>query len=769
MARQQDQAPRHQRLVTLVAVGGLAAVTAFAFGRVFLGRVPTLELVGAALVSVLIAAALERRGLVLALLASAAGLAFALTWIALPQTAWYGLPSVRTLRAVGRSLEVVGQQVRVQSSPTPPFPPLMLAAATAVWTAAFSIHALVVRAGSPLLAALPSVALVGFADAVMDDGTRPIYAITVLGSALAVVFVDGLRRVRLWGPVWTSLKPRRLAAITSRGARRVALLAIGVAVLVPSLLPGFRSEALVDFSTVGDGGIRLDPFVSIQAQLGERKAVDLFSVTAEGGGAYWRMYALDRFDGTTWSSSDPEAKRGLTYSTPARLVTDFPEDAEPLAQRFRILTDIDSPWVPMAYPPEAITLPFGDIRYNIDLGVAALDGGLEQGLEYTVVSRVITPAAEQLDAVRFEQPSRYGRYTFVPSDVDPRVGEIAREWADREPNPYRQVLALQQRFLGGSFLYTLDVEPVADADAVLDFLTNTRRGFCQQFATAMALMVRELGYPSRVAVGYQPGTAEGDTFLVQTKEAHAWVEVFFSGYGWLPFEPTPGRSNPLADPGTYLNPIAPLGAGEEPGDLGTRGNLDEGEGVTCTDAAGRPLPGQLCNADPIIADRPARGAAGGPLPRDVLAQPVPEVEGGYSIPYRTILLVLLFATALLLVVVPIVKGVWRGLLIRRSHGPRALVLAAYRVFDGEAADLGLGRRPGETLDEHRARLASVVAFSDGHLSRLARSTARAAYASREPTRSEARTAVSDARKAVRDLRRDAGWVRRVVGTYRPGL
>lgn len=188
MARRADPTPGHQRLLGLAAVAGLSVATALAFGRVFTGRHATLELVAAALASVAIAALFERRGLLLATMASLVGLAFAITWIVLPQTAWYGLPSIQTLRAVGRSLDFVGQQARVRVAPTPALPPLMLAAVTAVWTAAFSSHALAIRAGSPLLAILPPIALVGFADTVLEDGARPFYAIVLLAAALAVVF-----------------------------------------------------------------------------------------------------------------------------------------------------------------------------------------------------------------------------------------------------------------------------------------------------------------------------------------------------------------------------------------------------------------------------------------------------------------------------------------------------------------------------------------------------------------------------------------------------
>ena len=773
MASQQDASPGRQRLVAAAAVSALAVATAFAFGRVFVGRAPVLSLIAAALASVLIAGACERRGLGLSLLASAVGLAVALTWIVYPQTGWYGLPTLRTLRAVGRSLEFVAQQAKVQVAPTPPFAPLLLAAVTATWTAAFSTHALAIRAGSPLLAVLPSVALVGFADTVLDDGARPVYAITFLLAALAVVFVDGLRRVRQWGPIWSSLRSRRLSSVASRGARQVATLAVLAAVLVPWLLPGFGSAALVDFSTAGGDGVRLDPFVSIQAQLEGSDPVDLFTVESSAGPAYWRLYALDAFDGTTWSSTDPRAEeRGQVLGSDALLpMQPFPTSSGTLVQRYEVLRDIGDPWLPMAHPAESVTVPLSEIRYQEDLASAVVEGGLGEGLEYTVTSRIVAPTGQELDAVDFQPPAEYGRYTLVPATVDLRVRDIALRWAldaGSPASPYRQVLAIEQH-LRTEFEYTLDVEPASDADALLEFLRVSRRGFCQQFATAMAILVRELGYPARVAVGYREGTANGNTYLVQSKEAHAWVEVYFEGYGWLPFEPTPGRSNPIDEPGTYLNPTAPTspGGSELPGGEGANAGAGAGIGTDCTTENGRPVPAQLCGPDSTIVGDPGRG--GGPGFSGGFPTLEPVDERGYSIPYRWILLGAGAAAALLLLITPITKWVWRRRLLRAPRNPRDRILATYRVFDGKAADLGLGRRDGETLEEHRARLSAAAALSDGHLSHLAALAVRAAYSADPPSPADASQALRDARTAIGDLRRDAGWVRRIVGTYRPGV
>jgi transglutaminase-like putative cysteine protease len=775
MARRADPTPGHQRLLGLAAVAALSVATALAFGRVFAGREATLELVASALASVAIAALFERRGLLLATIASLVGLAFAITWIVLPQTSWYGLPSIQTLRAVGRSLEFVGQQARVRVAPTPPLPPLMLAAVTAVWTAAFSSHALAIRAGSPLLAILPPIALVGFADTVLEDGARPFYAIVLLAAALAVVFADGLRRVRQWGPVWSGSRTRRLGT-SVRGSRPVAFAVIAAAVLVPGLLPGFRSEPLVDFSTAGDEGAGLDPFISIHAQLTDDAPVrDMFEVVTSDP-QYWRTSTLDEFDGEDWRSSDPDgSKDGQTVTVPTGPLPQPqryapPPDTTTEPFTFRILDGLhDAQALPMVQTPEQITAgDLGDVTWDPYRGQAFVDGGLDEGLEYGIVARVVVPTAEQLDQVQDLTSVQYGAWTELPADLDPRIEEIAADWTRGEDSDYDKVLAIQQHFHTDGFRYDADVEVADDADALLTFLTQTKAGFCQQYATTMAVLVRELGLPARIAVGYQAGTLQDDgTYLVQSKNAHAWVEVFFEGYGWLPFEPTPGHgTHPSAEPGTYLNPVKsstnPDGSTTNPDDPN---NLGGGGGAGCAAAADlSPRERQLqCQ----VERRPER-VPGAFVPIPSVGSTTPD-GSGYSVPYRLILLGLLILLGVLLIVVPIAKSVWRRRLLRRSREPREHVLAAYRVFDGEAADLGLGRREGETLDEHRARLAAAIAFTDGHLGRLTTRATRAAYAADAPSPEEARSAVEDAHEAIRELRKDAGLIRRIVGTYRPGV
>ena len=758
MARPEDATTRAQRLIPLVAVGALAFATALAFGRVFVGRVPTLKLIAAGLLAVAIAWATGRRGLLVATLASVAGLIVALTWLVYPQTAWYGLPTLRTLRAIGRSLEFVGQQTRAQVAPAWPLPPLMLAAVTAAWAASWSACTLAVRAGSPLLAILPPVALVAFADIVLEDGVRPIYAALFLLSALGVVFSDGLRRIRQWGPVWHGpYRDRGVRAATGRGARRVALIVVTAALLVPGLLPGFRSEALVDFASAGGSAVRIDPFVSIHASLNRESPEDVLWVSAEEG-AYWRVVALDSFDGSAWTMSDPSLEDAVSYPTPALLPATFPVEAGVLVQRFEVLTDLSDRWVAMAYPAESLTLPVDGVRYDEVLGVAQAPEPLEEGDGYSVTSRRIQPTPKQLDAVTFGPSDEWGPWTVLPDDLPPSVGALARAWTGGEPTPYRQVLAIQQELHDPSFRYDQTVEPEADSQALVRFLTETKAGFCQQFSTAMAVLVRELGYPARVAIGYRQGEPRDDGFLVSTDDAHSWVEVYFPGYGWLPFEPTPGRSNPLGEPGTYLNPRVPTSDGPT-GPAGGQDALPDGDA--------RGLPPKIRQVE---FGTDIRGG-GGPLPEIPNPVPLPAAtdEGGYTIPYRLLLELLLGALIVVALVVPLVKWIWRYRMLHRRREPREAVLAAYRVFDGEAADLGLARREGETLVEYGARIRGGIRFSDGHLEALTGAAMRAAYSPAAITTRDADGARRAANVAISDIRRSTGLFRRVTGIYRPGF
>jgi hypothetical protein len=295
--------------------------------------------------------------------------------------------------------------------------------------------------------------------------------------------------------------------------------------------------------------------------LTDRQVVgDLFEVEADRP-EYWRMFTLDRYDGASWTSSKPDGSEGaVSLSVPASLRASDdgrPPGAETLNQTIHILSDMgDMHALPLAQTPERISGAIGQIKWDPMRSQAFIDGDLQTGMTYLVRSMIVVPTPAELDRVVHLAPAAYGHWTALPENLDPRIERIAERWTADATSDYRRVLAIQQRFQQGDFVYSTDVDTADDDESMVEFLTQTRTGFCLHYSSAMAIMVRALGLPARIGVGYRAGTRQADGgYLVRSDDAHVWVEVLFPGYGWLEFEPEAGTVHPNARAGTYLNPV----------------------------------------------------------------------------------------------------------------------------------------------------------------------------------------------------------------------
>jgi len=263
----------------------------------------------------------------------------------------------------------------------------------------------------------------------------------------------------------------------------------------------------------------------------------------------------------------------------------------------------------------------------------------------------------------------------------------------------------------------------------------------------MAVMLRSIGVPARVAVGFTEGEEDPerpDSYTISTDNLHSWVEVPFGTYGWLSFEPTPIRENPVAV--SYQQPEAE----------------DTCRGAECP----RRGPGQQ---DGIDGPTPAIDE----VPRQALPVPAAGGDGGGAGGDGDLRRVLIWLTAGLVLLaaaaVPLARWLLRRRRLRRARGePRRSVLATYDVLSERAADLGAGRGPGETPLEYLRRLDASDRLADGHLARLTAVTTRAAYAAEPPTHEDALDAEADAREILRALRRTTPPLRRLTGAYRPG-
>jgi hypothetical protein len=286
------------------------------------------------------------------------------------------------------------------------------------------------------------------------------------------------------------------------------------------------------------------------------------------------------------------------------------------------------------------------------------------------------------------------------------------------------------------------------------FLTKGRRGYCQQFAGAMAVLLRSLGYSARVAVGFLPGTYSSNTrsWDVSTNDYHAWVQVLFPGYGWLSFDPTPTKfkSNPTI--ALYDDPV--IVSGSTPCDGPRCFDETNGGPVVVPPINGRYDP-DVRNGPPPNYRRGDFAGFAAPAPREA-----PRVD------LRRIgLLTVGVLTLVLLLGIPLVRGVRRRIRLRRGSVPRGQVLAAYAVLLEVAADVGRPRHPAETIREYRRRLARTVRFTNGDFETLSALADRAAYAEDGLSGDDGRRAADLCRTASRDLRKAATWWRNLMGHY----
>ncbi len=736
MASTQGTSARVQRLTSLAAITLVAVTIGLSFGRVFDGRASTVRLVGMGVASGVIAWAFERRGLLVATVASAILVVVGLGLAVFPSSTWYGLPTLETLRAMGAAAIEVGEQARLQIAPAPPVTPLLFASTTAVWAAVFSCHSLAIRAGSPLMSLVPPAALVVFADSVLEDLVRPMYGVAFLLAAMSVLFADSLRRVQGWGPVWNGPGRRdRLVPTAGRGARRIAGAAVAVAVAAPVIVPGFGGRAVIDLSAInGEGGVRVSTLVSMASELTRGQEQEVFRVRTDTE-SYWRMVGLEYFDGVRWQRTDEPS-----VAVAAGQTLGEPPAGRTITQTFEVTNDLLFPEIPTAYQATSIDLD-GDVSWFANSQTALINGNLEPGDTYTVTSVYVAPTPEDLRQVPFADapdPS----LTQLPQGISARIATLARSWTDGATTMYDQVYAIQRHLLSDGYIYDTDVSFREDAATILEFLELTKRGFCQQFSTAMAMLLRSIGIPARIAVGFTRGDPlPGEQgWSVTTDDLHAWVEVPFEGYGWLAFEPTPGRANPTA--ATYASrsfaetcTTQTAGCGE-----GTGTQTGPGGGTGRND----PKRGFGVEGDPGLAPLGASGS----------------FEVGRSLTWwLSIALVAALAIALVVLLAwPFVRRARRRRAIRRAGpAPRALVLAIYDGCCRDARDLGMARAPGETPEEYAWRLASVIPVATESVGRLSRSAERAAYGPRELSSEDVLDAEADAGEIVRSLEELRTW------------
>lgn len=310
------------------------------------------------------------------------------------------------------------------------------------------------------------------------------------------------------------------------------------------------SRASLPRSHLISAGPNLSREVVFTVRTGELTSLPYESAAVNAPNHHWRSQTFDRYNGYGWYSSEV-IRRGLTAGD--AFFTTLPPGYRRLEQQFTIFNSEDK------------LLYWAGALYRVNTGVTALWRALpvldpagtglpfnesdllgveRQAETYRAEAYLPIPSVEQLRAAGQNYPAAIReRYLGLPERIPERVFALARELTAAAPTPFDQAVAIET-YLRTNFEYSLEV-PAAPVDSeVADyFLFTLKRGYCDYYATAMAVLARAAGLPARLVTGYASGVydARSAEYVVRQSDAHSWVEIYFPGIGWVEFEPTAGQ------------------------------------------------------------------------------------------------------------------------------------------------------------------------------------------------------------------------------------
>ena len=412
------------------------------------------------------------------------------------------------------------------------------------------------------------VLLVSFAtSATLYEGS-PVVSVAVLGLTIGILstvsFEAGV------GPYFAIFLPAAVAlllvtagegtGLPSPGAVVAGLLVTGVVLSLPAMpfAEAAIRPATMDWTRIGTGGTsRLAVEADVGDYLTTGRDAELLRVQSPEP-LLWRAGTLNSFDGVRWSST---TEPGMDYGE------EVAEGIETrtVVQSFEVL-QAETDLLFGGYRVTDVSVP--DAQQSTDASWST-DQPLTEGFSYRVLSHIPQPTSAQLEGSGTGYPEEVReKFLQLPEDrpgVLPETAEkLQRDYDLADATPYEKARAIERYLIyDGGFTYNLDVDYNRADQAIEEFLGEGKEGFCTQFATSMALLARELDVPSRVVYGATTGKEDdANEYVVTGYNMHTWVEIYFPGVGWYPFEPTPGSEIPATMQANAPRPELPTARDE---------------------------------------------------------------------------------------------------------------------------------------------------------------------------------------------------------------
>jgi transglutaminase-like putative cysteine protease len=281
-----------------------------------------------------------------------------------------------------------------------------------------------------------------------------------------------------------------------------------------------------------------------------------------------RAFTMTAFDGRSWAASSTASDATQSATTGTLLSPDPAISGQAPNATLGTVADVSlqvgqlrDRHMPISTSARTLDA-HGSWTYSPATDTVTGSSSTTQGMQYSMTVEVPDLTAAELRSAPVGDPNDGGATLTVPkTDHSSAIAALARQVTKSAKTPYDQALALQQYFRSAqNFTYDTRVAPARTGDAVWDFLQD-KHGYCVQFATSMVVMARDLGIPARLGVGFLPGDLARDdsgVYSVTGKDSHAWPELYFEGYGWVRFEPTPAVQT--GSPPAWSDPYANVGS-----------------------------------------------------------------------------------------------------------------------------------------------------------------------------------------------------------------
>lgn len=465
-------------------------------------------------------------------------------------------PGQEAFAELGKVLGAAGEDIRTGLPPVEGTTAILCLATIGIGLVAVIVDTLAVALAAPAAAGLVLLCLYAVPASLADE-MLPWWTFTVGAAAFAVLIaVDGNHRHRQWRGRTTS-PDRSPATASPPTAVVVASLALGL--LAGATFTAIGTVGQLPFMEEGSsrsftGGLGLSPMVELEGLLNDQGSTEVFRVEGLDDKRLMRAFTLDTYvPNKGWQLHDGP----MPYGEDADVgdLRRAPGDSGKEATRITInpmnWRDV---WLPIyGYPRRLEGIGKGWVYDSISGAVYSQQA--QRPSSYTLWASLLEPSPGKLRKAPLAAEQVEPIYTDV-APLTPRVQELTDKIVEGKSTPFDKALAIWKYFISdGNFTYDTETDGAGSMDALEHFLLEGKRGFCAQFASSMAVMLRSEGIPARVAIGFTSGTQQAGYRSISTRDAHAWVEVYFGkSLGWVPFDPTPLAGGRGYTPGYVTQP-----------------------------------------------------------------------------------------------------------------------------------------------------------------------------------------------------------------------